>query len=119
MNKRLIQLIPGIEGEEMIYLKNILSDLNDDQLETFAAIYNGKRKKSETVLVAALLGFLGIAGVHRFLIDQIGMGILYFLTAGLCFIGTIVDLVNYKRLTFEYNQMAANESLLAVKSIGE
>jgi len=28
---------------------------------------------------------------------------------GLCFIGTIVDIINHKSLTFEYNQKAAFE----------
>ena len=32
------------------------------------------------------------------------MGILYLLTFGLCYIGTIVDLINYKKLSLERNQ---------------
>jgi TM2 domain-containing membrane protein YozV len=62
-----------------------------------------------------LLGFLGVAGIQRFIIGQVGMGILYFLTAGLCFIGTIVDVVNHKSLTLEYNRKAAYESAELVK----
>lgn len=117
MSKRLIHLIPGIEGEELVYIKNITRELTEEELDTFAAIYNGKRKKSETILIATILGFLGIAGIQRFLIDQILMGLLYFFTGGLCLIGTIVDLVNYKRLTFDYNQHAANESLHVVQNM--
>ncbi|MGK7392816.1 MAG: TM2 domain-containing protein [Candidatus Cyclobacteriaceae bacterium M2_1C_046] len=117
MSKRLIQLIPGIQGEELVYIKNLTRDLNDDQLETFAAIYNGKRKKEETVLIATILGFIGVAGVQRFLLDQILLGLIYFFTGGLCLIGTIIDLVNYKRLTFEYNQHAANDSVVLVKEM--
>jgi hypothetical protein len=37
------------------------------------------------------------------------MGILYFFTAGLCFIGTIVDLINHKQIALEYNIKIANE----------
>jgi hypothetical protein len=40
------------------------------------------------------------------------MGILYLLTGGLCLIGTIVDLINYKNLAFEYNQKVAQEILM-------
>ena len=40
------------------------------------------------------------------------MGILFFFTAGLCFIGTIVDLINYKELAFEYNRRMADEVML-------
>ena len=43
------------------------------------------------------------------------MGILYFFTYGLCMIGTIIDLVNYKSITFEYNQKMVFESLQMVK----
>lgn len=111
MDEKLIHLIPGIEGEELVYVHNITKGISEDRLSIFAAIYNGRRKKSETILIATILGLFGIAGIQRFLLNQIGMGILYLITIGLCYIGTIIDLVNYKRLTFEYNQKAANESL--------
>jgi hypothetical protein len=38
------------------------------------------------------------------------MGILYLFTAGFCFIGTIIDLVNYKTLANDYNRKMAYES---------
>lgn len=117
MTQRILELIPGVEGEELLYLNSITKNLTEDQLDTFAAIYTGKRKKAETILMATILGLLGIGGIQRILLDQVGLGILYLLTIGLCYIGTIVDLVNYKRLTFEYNQAAANEALHVTKSL--
>ena len=63
------------------------------------------------ILILTLIGFFGFAGLHRFILGQIGLGILYLLTAGLCFIGTIVDLVNYKSLAYEYNVRIAHETL--------
>ena len=39
--------------------------------------------------------------------------ILYLLTLGLCYIGTIIDLVNYRKLAFEYNQEVAARVLRA------
>jgi TM2 domain-containing membrane protein YozV len=66
------------------------------------------------ILILTIIGFLGIAGVQRFITDQIGMGLLYFFTAGLCFIGTIIDLVNYQKLAFEYNQKKANEVAMII-----
>ena len=63
----------------------------------------------ENSALNVLVGFLGLAGVQRFVVDQIGMGILYLLTGGLCFIGTIIDMVNYKKLAFEYNMVQAQQ----------
>ncbi|MBK6913032.1 MAG: TM2 domain-containing protein [Ignavibacteriales bacterium] len=57
-----------------------------------------------------------LAGIHRFVLGNIGLGILYVLTGGLCLIGTIVDLVNYKKLTFEYNQKVAQEVMMMMRS---
>jgi len=107
MTTRLIQLIPGIEADELMFLETMTKDLSDEQLQTFAILYNNERKKPDMILIGGIIGLLGIGGVQRFMIDQIGMGILYLLTAGLCYIGTIIDLVNYKKLTFEFNRELA------------
>jgi hypothetical protein len=37
------------------------------------------------------------------------MGILYVFTGGLCLIGTIVDMINYKNFAFEYNRKIAQQ----------
>lgn len=110
-------LIPGLSGEEFDFLQEALGDLPDEQLETFASVYNSKRRNPDHILVGGVIGFLGVAGVQRFMINQIGMGILYLFTAGLCFIGTIVDLINYKSLAFEYNRQMAMEARHMTESI--
>ncbi len=117
MSSKLLQMIPGIEANELAYLQIVTKDLNDDQLQTFAALYNGERKKSDMILIGGIIGLLGIGGIQRFMIGQVGMGILYLLTMGLCYIGTIIDLVNYKKLTFEFNQQAANNIMQAVTNM--
>jgi TM2 domain-containing membrane protein YozV len=83
--------------------------MDDDKARQFANAYRARRREPQTILLLSLIGFLGLAGVQRFVVDQIGMGILYVLTAGLCFIGTIVDMVNYKKLAFEYNMVQAQQ----------
>ncbi len=80
-------------------------------MRIFVSMYRSRRKEPQIVLLTALIGFLGISGVHRFLLNQIGMGILYLFTGGLCLIGTIVDLVNHKTLALEYNQKMAYQIL--------
>jgi TM2 domain-containing membrane protein YozV len=106
---RILPLLPEIETEEAVFIDSLLKDKSDNQLNNFAMLYRNRRRDPQLILLTALLGFLGISGVHRFMINQIGMGILYFLTAGLCLIGTIVDIINYKNLAFEYNQKVAIE----------
>lgn len=104
----IMQLLPEIDGEEMMYLQNMMKDYTDQQAQQFAMMYRTRRRDPQTILLVTIVGFLGIAGIQRFMTDQIGMGILYFFTVGLCFIGTIVDLINHKKIAIEYNQTQAD-----------
>jgi TM2 domain-containing membrane protein YozV len=106
---------PGITPEEMHLLQQATADLNENQLRHFQMIYASKRKNPGDLLIFTLLGFFGLAGIQRFLVGQVGMGILYFFTGGLCVIGTIVDLVNYKELANTYNKDMMYESYQMVK----
>ena len=107
--------LKGMSPDEYSYLRQILTGMDERQSQNFVAFYSTRRKDPQEILLFTLLGFLGIAGIQRFIIGNIGMGILYVLTAGLCFIGTIVDIINHKSLTFEYNRKAANECAQLVK----
>ena len=113
-NNNLLLMIPSVEPDELAYLQAFTNDLGDDKLKTFVTIYNGKRKKAETILICALLGFVCAAGIQRFVLGQVGMGILYLFTGGLCLIGTILDVINHKKLAFEYNQKMAIESMTMI-----
>jgi len=106
---RIINYLPEAELDEATFIDNMLKDKSDDDVKQFATLYRARRKDPQMILILAIIGLFGIAGIHRFIINQIGMGILYFLTGGLCLIGTIVDLVNYKSLAFEFNQKMAME----------
>ena len=111
-----LRYMPELEGEEMLYVQNLLDPMTDDQAMTFAAAYRGQRRDPSTVMLLTLLGFIALAGVQRFYIGQIGMGLLYLFTAGLCFIGTIVDLVSHKKLAFEYNRRKAHDIAMMMMS---
>lgn len=107
----IIDHLPEIEGDEMLYVSKLLENLSEEEARKFTNAYRARRKDPQLILATCLLGFLGFAGIHRLLLNQIGMGILYLLTAGLCVIGTIVDLINYKDLAFQYNRGIAKEIL--------
>jgi len=110
------EILPEVMGEEQFYLSGIIKNMDDKQAQQFANIYRARRKDPQIILLVTLVGFLGIAGIQRFLTDQIGLGILYFFTCGFCLIGTIIDLVNYKKIAFEYNQKEANQIMMMIKN---
>lgn len=58
-----------------------------------ATMVGGNPKDKTTAIILCCLGFLGFAGIHKFYEGKIFMGILYFFTGGLLFIGTIIDLI--------------------------
>ncbi len=111
----IMQIMPELEGEEMLFISGLIKDMSDEQARTFAVSYRSQRKEPTNVLLLALLGFAVLAGMQRFYLGQIGMGIIFLLTAGFCFIGTIIDAVNHKNLTFKYNQEKAQTLAMTIR----
>ena len=58
-------------------------------------------KDPTTTLLLSI--FLGTLGVDRFMINDIGMGILKLFTGGVCGILTIIDWFMITKLTKQYN----------------
>ncbi|MVN92540.1 TM2 domain-containing protein [Mucilaginibacter aquatilis] len=108
----------GLTPEEATFLQQATVGLEERQQQQFLALYGSKRRSPQDILLFTLLGFVGIAGIQRFITGQIFMGIIYFFTAGFCFIGTIVDLINHKELANEYNKQMAYESMHLIKMRG-
>lgn len=115
-NLRIARIIPEADANELFYLESITDGLSDEQIKDFAHIYRAKRKDPQTILIMTLLGFLVIAGLQRFALNQIGMGILYLLTGGLCLVGTIIDLINYRKMTLDFNEKMMQEAVSIVMS---
>ncbi len=113
----ILQYMPELQGPELSYIQQLTKDYDENQLLNFANIYRSRRKDPNLILLTTILGFVVVAGIQRFIVGQIGMGILYLFTAGLCFIGTIVDLINYQDIAFTYNQQAANEASMMMKNM--
>ncbi len=117
INQVLLQYLYNATPEELIVINSHTKGFSDEQLRQFCMIYWSKRKDPQTILLLCLLGLVFIAGIHRFVLGQAGMGILYFFTAGLCWIGTIVDAINHKQLTIDYNSQMISETLAMLNMI--
>ena len=103
----IVRVMPELEGEELLYVRSLVEPMTDDDAILFASAYRSQRRDSTNVLLLTLLGFVVLAGLQRFYVGQIGMGIAYLLTVGFCFIGTIIDLINHKSLALKFNQEKA------------
>ncbi len=98
-----LSMFPDLQPEEMAGINELTKSMSETQKQQFFLLFQGKRKKPGDILLLTCLGFIVVAGVQRFVIGQVGMGLLYLFTGGLCLIGTIVDLINYKKLATDYN----------------
>ena len=117
VNPVLLKYLYDITPEELITINSRTQGFGDDELTHFSMIYRSKRKDPQTILLLRLLGLVGVSGIHRFVIGNIGMGILYFFTGGLCLVGTIVDAINHKDLALEYNGKMIAETLTMLNMI--
>jgi len=102
--------LPGISPEELHFLQQANAELNENQQKYFHMAYTSKRKSPQDILVFSLVGLFLVPGLQRFIVGQIGMGIAYLFTVGLCFVGSIMDVVNHKSLALEFNRKVAFDS---------
>tara|TARA_Y100001970_G_C14073926_1_gene770949 strand:- start:104 stop:457 length:354 start_codon:yes stop_codon:yes gene_type:complete len=110
----IIKLLPELNPEEILFLKPLVEDMTDSQAKLFAEAYRLRRK--DNVWLFLIVSFLGIGGVHRFVLGQIGLGLIYLFTYNLCFIGFILDLINQNSLVNKYNQTQAINTARVIKA---
>lgn len=88
---RQVEEIKASNNEQPIVINNNVSASSSSNATMQGR--NGIPKSKGTAIILCLLGIVGIAGLHKFYERKIGMGILYLLTGGLFFVGTIIDLI--------------------------
>lgn len=86
-------------------IKDKMASLPD---EKFAMISGASYQNATTVFIISII--FGELGVDRFMIGDIGLGILKLITAGGCGIWWIIDLFLIKNKTFENNFAKFNEA---------
>lgn len=84
--------------EKIMFLKEKLRTIDDEKFSIVSAI---ALKDPLTSLLLSL--FLGVWGIDRFMIGDIGLGILKLLTAGCCGVFTIIDWFIISKRTKEIN----------------
>ena len=82
-------------------IKEKLMVLDDSKM---VAVQSADLKDPTTMLIFSL--FLGTLGVDRFMLGEVGMGILKLLTGGVCGILTIIDWVTISKKAKEHNYNA-------------
>ena len=115
--KQTLEIMPEIDDEELLHVSGLLRNMSEDQAKQFAMVYKKRRKDPGVTLLLAAVGFLGFNGIHRLFLNQIGMGVLYLLTFGLCLIGTIVDMFNHQSLTLEHNKKRADDVAVMIRTL--
>ena len=102
----LAQYAKMLPSNKLPMLKQAL--LSMDESKFFYAQSVDFADPTTTLIISILLGSLG---VDRFMLGDVGMGILKLLTCGGCYIWWIVDMINAQDRTKEYNFQKLREAL--------
>ena len=112
----IIKFMPELEGEELATVAGIVREMTDEQALYFAQGYRGRRKSTGTAYLLLLLAVLGLAGINRFYLGSIALGIIYLLTWGFCGIGIVIDLFVTAGMVRKVNLRKASEMSMFVRS---
>jgi len=101
--------LPELQDPELTYIQSLIGHFPHEQIQIFSAAYRHRRKDPQTVLLAAIIGLVAIPGFQRFLLGEVGVGLLFLFTWGALLVGSICDLVQYRTLALLHNQKVARE----------
>ncbi|UTD04991.1 TM2 domain-containing protein [Treponema denticola] len=95
-----------LPGEKAAIIREKMVTIDDSRYATISSV---EMKDPTTMLLISI--FLGEFGVDRFMLGNTGMGILKLLTAGLCGVLWLIDLIQISGKTKEYNYNALMQIL--------
>ncbi|HIT32582.1 MAG TPA: TM2 domain-containing protein [Candidatus Enterenecus stercoripullorum] len=90
-----------LPAEKIVFLKQKLLEVDEAKFSLVSSI---EFKDPTTLLLVSI--FLGSLGIDRFMLGDIGMGVLKLLTLGVCGILTIIDWFTVQKRTKEMNYNA-------------
>ncbi len=70
---RIISYFPGMDISEAVFIDDLLKEHSDSEIEKFAMMYGSRRRDPQLILILAAVGFVGFAGLQRFVTNQIGI----------------------------------------------
>lgn len=88
-------------------IKDALAKLDDDKATMIQ--YLDLQDPSTILIVSILCGGLG---VDRFMLGEVGLGILKLLTCGGCYVWWIIDMINAQDRAREYNYKKLSNALM-------
>lgn len=87
-----------LPAEKVVFLKQKLLEIDESKFSLVSAV---EFKDPTTLLLVSI--FLGSLGIDRFMMGEVGMGILKLLTLGVCGVLTIVDWFTVQKRVKELN----------------
>lgn len=104
--------------EDPIIFKWAKQQLDGDErkLQLFQRTYLEKKRSKSTAHLLNLVSLIGIGGLHRFYLGDIGLGVGHLLTCGFCWIGTIIDIIAINKRVNMGNLKMAMQTLEIVQS---
>jgi TM2 domain-containing membrane protein YozV len=97
----------------VIELQMMTKGMADQQKMLFMSQYDSVKKDPNMILILSVL--FGYLGVDRFMLGDMGMGILKLLTGGCCGILWLIDIFTIRGKVNDYNRKQANEILQGIK----
>jgi TM2 domain-containing membrane protein YozV len=94
----------------------LCENMTEQQKFLFQSQYSAVRKDRVLILVISI--FLGGLGIDRFLVGDIGIGILKLLTGGICGILWVIDWFLIMGRVDDVNRRNATEIAMAIKMSG-
>lgn len=77
-------------GQPTINITNSNDSINTN---TNGGFYGVPRKSKTVALILCIIGLFGFGGLHRMYVGKVGSGLIHLLTCGICWVGTIYDLI--------------------------